>query len=105
MDRLTTEITKFANDCRETDESKERRNELRKRIKDIANALNLDGNVVIVGSCGNGFGTKNSDLDLTIIFTSGYSYNHAAIGILFKIQKSLESDGSSYTKLQVASRT
>jgi len=103
MDGLTTEIKKFANDCRETEESKARRNELRRRLKDIINTLNLDGNVVIVGSCGNGFGTKNSDLDLTIVFTSGYSYNHAAIGILFKIEKSLESEGSSYTNVQVVS--
>ena len=101
METLTNEIQQFSGKCRETEESRERRNEVRRRIKDIASERHPDADVVIVGSCGNGFGTKSSDLDLTIIFSSGSAYNYAVIQNLWKIEEKMKKDKSSYKDVEV----
>ena len=101
MDPLTIEILKFYDDCKETEESKERRTELRRRINDIVNEFIANADAVVVGSCVNGFGTKNGDLDLTILTPFSIVTNYSATHILIKIQQSFARDRSSYTDIEV----
>ena len=99
METLTKEIMRFSDDCKETEESKKKRNDLKMRIKDMLDETNQNGNVVIIGSCGNGFGMKNSDLDLTINFSP--KSRLPVIKILIKLQECLHRDRSSYTNVEV----
>ena len=101
MDLLRTEILQFYDDWKETEESKERRVELRRRIKDIVNEFISNADVVVVGSCGNGFGTKNGDLDLTVLTPTTVFSNYSANHILIRIERSLARDRSSYTDIEV----
>ena len=100
MDRLTNEIKQFFEDCKETEESKERTNEVRRRVKVIVNEKNPGADVLIVGSCGNGFGTRNSDVDLTINVPGSF-LNSIGTDLLFTIQRRLLRDKASYTDVVV----
>ena len=101
MEALANDIQQFTDGFKETEESRERRNELRRRIKEIVNENHPDANVVIVGSCGNGFGIMFSDLDLTVILSSRISFRSSIHQLLLKIEKGLKRDSSSYTDIEV----
>ena len=101
MDRLTNEVKQFSDSCKETEESKERRHDLRRRLKDMVNESRPGSDVVIVGSCGNGFGTKNSDLDLTIIDPPRSTFFFWSTNILMEIESCLKRNKSLYTDVEV----
>lgn len=101
MDRLTNEIKQLSDDYKETEESKERRQDLKRRINEMVNESKPGAEVVVVGSCGNGFGTKNSDLDLTIIPSSRSAYCFLSTNILMKIELCLNRHKSLFTDIEV----
>ena len=111
MEALSNEIRNFCNGLEETERDKSHRRNIVSKIQSIIDQKTSDAQIVVVGSCGNGFGTRESDLDMTILLhnrrssarsrSMSYSLYTSPSSILSHLESSLLQNRAAYRDVQV----
>ena len=116
MEALSIEIKNFCHGLEETERDKNHKRNIVSKIQSIINQKTSDAQTVVVGSCGNGFGTRGSDLDMTILLHSrrasstrswsmSFSNYTSPSSILSHLESSLSLDRSAYKDVQVRNQS
>ena len=112
MEALSNEIRNFCNGLEESERDRSYRRNIVSKIQSIIDQKTSGAQIVVVGSCGNGFGTRESDLDMTILLhnrrsssarscSMSYSSYTSPSSILSHLESSLLQDRGAYRDVKV----